>query len=146
MTDALDALSPEHRDFFERFKSFWVAPAGPRVAELIAPDATTADSLATAASVADGKLQPSVSRMIGVARVVPVTRADIVQLLEREEQSGQLKIDDHDIIRRVFESLAPGGAFILVEKILGATARLDEAFVELFLQIKRENGYSERRS
>ena len=47
------------------------------------------------------------------------------------------------IIRRVFESLAPGGAFILVEKILGATSRLDEAFVELFLNIKRENGYSE---
>jgi tRNA (cmo5U34)-methyltransferase len=47
------------------------------------------------------------------------------------------------IIRRVFESLAPGGAFILVEKVLGATSRLDEAFVELFLQIKRENGYSD---
>jgi tRNA (cmo5U34)-methyltransferase len=47
------------------------------------------------------------------------------------------------IIRRVFESLAPGGAFILVEKILGATAKLDEAFVNLFLTIKRENGYSE---
>lgn len=47
------------------------------------------------------------------------------------------------IIRRVFESLAPGGAFILVEKVLGATSKLDEAFVELFLNIKRENGYSE---
>ena len=47
------------------------------------------------------------------------------------------------IIRRVFESLAPGGAFILVEKVLGATSRLDEAFVELFLNIKRENGYSD---
>lgn len=40
--------------------------------------------------------------------------------------------------RGVFESLAPGGAFILVEKILGATAKLDEAFVNLFLNIKRE--------
>lgn len=40
MTTASDALSPEHRDFFERFKSFWAAPSGPRVAELIAPDAT----------------------------------------------------------------------------------------------------------
>ena len=47
------------------------------------------------------------------------------------------------IIRRVFESLAPGGAFILVEKVLGATAKLDEAFVNLFLNIKRENGYSD---
>jgi tRNA (cmo5U34)-methyltransferase len=47
------------------------------------------------------------------------------------------------IIRRVFESLAPGGAFILVEKVLGATSKLDEAFVELFHNIKRENGYSD---
>lgn len=34
------ALTPEHRDFFERFQSFWSAPSGARVAELIAPDAT----------------------------------------------------------------------------------------------------------
>lgn len=33
------SLTPEHRDFFERFKSFWAAPSGPRVAELILPDA-----------------------------------------------------------------------------------------------------------
>lgn len=36
---ANSTLTPEHRDFFERFKSFWTAPSGPRVAELIAPDA-----------------------------------------------------------------------------------------------------------
>jgi len=47
------------------------------------------------------------------------------------------------IIRRVFNSLAPGGAFILVEKILGATSELDDAFVDLFLRIKKQNGYSE---
>ena len=34
------SLTAEHRDFYERFKSFWAAPSGPRVAELIAPDAT----------------------------------------------------------------------------------------------------------
>ena len=33
-------LIREHQDFYERFKSFWAAPSGPRVAELIAPDAT----------------------------------------------------------------------------------------------------------
>ena len=35
-----EGISSEHRDFFERFQSFWAAPSGPRVAELIAPDAT----------------------------------------------------------------------------------------------------------
>ena len=33
-------LTPEHQDFYDRFKSFWAAPYGPRVAELIAPHAT----------------------------------------------------------------------------------------------------------
>ena len=33
-------LTPEHRDFYDRFKAFWAAPSGPRIAELIAPDAT----------------------------------------------------------------------------------------------------------
>lgn len=47
------------------------------------------------------------------------------------------------IIRRVFSSLAPGGAFILIEKILGASAQLDETFVELFLRLKRRNGYTQ---
>lgn len=31
--------NPEHHAFYERFKSFWAAPSGARVAELIAPDA-----------------------------------------------------------------------------------------------------------
>lgn len=34
------ALSAEHADFYARFQSFWAAPTGARVAELIAPDAT----------------------------------------------------------------------------------------------------------
>lgn len=34
------SITPEHQEFYERFKSFWAAPTGPRVAELIAPDAT----------------------------------------------------------------------------------------------------------
>ena len=33
-------MTREHQDFYERFKSFWAAPSGARVAELIAPDAT----------------------------------------------------------------------------------------------------------
>jgi hypothetical protein len=33
------SLAPGHADFYARFQSFWAAPTGPRVAELIAPDA-----------------------------------------------------------------------------------------------------------
>ncbi len=34
-----EALMDEHRQFYERFQSFWAAPTGARVAELIAPHA-----------------------------------------------------------------------------------------------------------
>lgn len=37
MTDT--PLTQEHADFYERFKSFWAAPAGSRIPELIHPDA-----------------------------------------------------------------------------------------------------------
>ncbi|MGP1284119.1 MAG: nuclear transport factor 2 family protein [Parasphingopyxis sp.] len=33
-------LTSEQEDFYERFKSFWAAPSGARVPEVIAPDAT----------------------------------------------------------------------------------------------------------
>jgi hypothetical protein len=36
---AANGLTPEHMDFYERFKSFWAEPSGARVPELIAPDA-----------------------------------------------------------------------------------------------------------
>jgi predicted SnoaL-like aldol condensation-catalyzing enzyme len=36
---AASSLTPQHRDFYERFKSFWAAPSGPRVAEIISADA-----------------------------------------------------------------------------------------------------------
>ena len=36
---ARSSLSPEHQDFYARFQSFWAAPTGARVAEIIAPDA-----------------------------------------------------------------------------------------------------------
>jgi hypothetical protein len=40
MTDSpISTLSAAHQDFYRRFVSFWAAPTGARVAELIAPDA-----------------------------------------------------------------------------------------------------------
>ncbi len=33
------SLSPEHKDFYEWFKSFWAAPSGRRVAERFSPNA-----------------------------------------------------------------------------------------------------------
>lgn len=46
------------------------------------------------------------------------------------------------IFRRIAESLAPDGALILVEKVLGASAEIDELLVERYLALKARNGYS----
>jgi tRNA (cmo5U34)-methyltransferase len=48
-----------------------------------------------------------------------------------------------NILQSIYDSLNPGGALILVEKILGSNARIDNILVNEYYNIKRENGYSE---
>lgn len=47
------------------------------------------------------------------------------------------------ILREIFKHTVSGGAFIMVEKILGNTAELDNLFVEMYYDSKRKAGYSE---
>jgi len=42
------------------------------------------------------------------------------------------------VVRRAYEA---GGAFIVVEKVLGSTAELDETMVDEYLKLKARNGY-----
>lgn len=46
------------------------------------------------------------------------------------------------ILEDVHASLVAGGAFILVEKVIGATAPLDRDFVDLYYKFKRSSGYT----
>lgn len=46
------------------------------------------------------------------------------------------------ILKRVYDNLLPGGAFILVEKVLGSTAELDSLMVARYYDLKGANGYS----
>lgn len=48
----------------------------------------------------------------------------------------------HRIVRNVFKSLTPGGAFVLVEKILGGDADTDALLVDRYYALKSANGYS----
>ena len=47
------------------------------------------------------------------------------------------------ILRDVYQSTAPGGAFILVEKVLGDSAEINELMVQCYHELKRHNGYSD---
>jgi tRNA (cmo5U34)-methyltransferase len=47
------------------------------------------------------------------------------------------------VVRNIYRHTVPGGAVVLVEKILGADAELDQLFVDLYLEMKRESGYTQ---
>ena len=47
------------------------------------------------------------------------------------------------IVRDVFKHTKPGGAFILVEKVLGATSELNEIEVSRYYDLKRQHGYTQ---
>lgn len=48
-----------------------------------------------------------------------------------------------NILADIYSSLREGGAFILVEKVLGNSAEIDNIFVDEYYGIKRENEYTE---
>jgi tRNA (cmo5U34)-methyltransferase len=47
------------------------------------------------------------------------------------------------LVQNVFDALLPGGAFIVVEKVLGASSALDTLFVDEYLALKSRHGYSD---
>lgn len=47
------------------------------------------------------------------------------------------------LIRGIHESLTPGGALILVEKVLGESSLLNRMYVDLYHEFKQRKGYSE---
>lgn len=47
------------------------------------------------------------------------------------------------LIQGIYDNLATGGAFVWVEKVLGATAALDALEVDLYYGMKRESGYTQ---
>lgn len=71
----------------------------------------------------------------------PVLHASVVQAV----LTLQFTPIEHrlQIVQNVYDSLIPGGAFVVVEKILGATAPLNRLMVERYHQMKRDHGYSQ---
>lgn len=47
------------------------------------------------------------------------------------------------VIEQAYEVLNQGGALIVVEKVLGNTARLDQLLVKLYYEMKAGNGYTQ---
>lgn len=49
----------------------------------------------------------------------------------------------HKIVQSIYDTLCVGGAFIMVEKVLGNTAGLDEMFVSEYYKLKEQNKYTQ---
>jgi len=47
-----------------------------------------------------------------------------------------------EILRKIWEHTKPGGALIMVEKVIGQTAKLDRILRDQYLALKTTNGYS----
>ena len=47
------------------------------------------------------------------------------------------------LIQDAYDHLVSGGAFVIVEKVLGSTAQMDQMMVDLYYDQKRRNGYTE---
>ena len=46
------------------------------------------------------------------------------------------------IVKSIYDHLLPGGAFVIVEKVLGNTEEIDSVLVDEYYQIKAENAYT----
>lgn len=47
------------------------------------------------------------------------------------------------ILNRIYASLQPGGAFMLVEKVLGHTKQIDDVMISTYYKMKGDNGYTQ---
>lgn len=47
------------------------------------------------------------------------------------------------VVQDVYDHTIPGGAFVLVEKVLGSTSRIDKLLVERYYALKADNGYTQ---
>lgn len=47
------------------------------------------------------------------------------------------------VLKKIYQSLKPGGLFILAEKVMSPTSEVQEVITDLYYDFKRRNGYNE---
>ena len=103
--------------------------------------------------VSEPMLQAARERFAGYisANVVDIRKMDLRTAYPPERASLTMSVltlqftpieHRQRILREVYTHTLPGGAFILVEKVLGATAELDQIMVGEYHAFKTANGYS----
>lgn len=54
------------------------------------------------------------------------------------------KKDRQPLLQKIYNGLNKGGAFVLVEKVIGNNARFDEMFIEMYHDFKLTQGFTEQ--
>ena len=49
----------------------------------------------------------------------------------------------HKILRNIYQNTVAGGALLFVEKVIGNDAAIDDRLVDVYLNLKRRNGYTD---
>lgn len=70
----------------------------------------------------------------------PVSASVILSVLTLQFTPIEYRLQ---IVQNIYDHLVSGGAFILVEKVIGAGAQLDRNMIANYYALKAENGYSE---
>jgi tRNA (cmo5U34)-methyltransferase len=88
----------------------------------------------------------------GISQLVYVHDCDLRDSFPRDKTSVVLSVlclqftpieYRQQIVQRAYDVLLPGGAFVVVEKLLGASAEIDDVLVKMYLRMKSEGGYSQ---
>lgn len=127
---------------------------GGAIAELVAAEPPDSQTAYLGAEISKPMIEAARARFAGNSRV----RIDQVDLrtgfpeVPRETCSVILAVltlqfvpIEHRarVVRRAFEALSPGGAILLVEKILGGSSWADDLLVADYYDFKRSNGYTQ---
>lgn len=130
----------------------WIVDLGCSRGEALAPfeQAFSAQNNLLGIEVSEAMYYAARARFAGNERVI-IRQDDLRTRYPQERASVTLSILTlqftpieyrQRILKQAYDSLLPGGAFILVEKVLGATAELDGLMVDTYYALKGANGYS----
>jgi tRNA (cmo5U34)-methyltransferase len=72
--------------------------------------------------------------------VPPVSASVILSILTLQFTPIEYRLK---IMRSIYDSLLPDGAFIFVEKVIGASSEIDSLMVDTYYKMKASNGYSQ---
>ncbi|PJF21236.1 MAG: hypothetical protein CUN56_12130 [Phototrophicales bacterium] len=129
----------------------WVIDLGCSKGEALAPFVAAFDNRCLGIEISEPMYYAARARFAGNERVV-IRQDDLRQRYPTETASVVLSVLTlqfipieyrQNILQSAYDNLTVGGAFILVEKVLGNTAQINDRMVDAYYDLKRANGYTQ---